>query len=43
MVTAMLLGFLIFLHGKTEKYMPDIKLMLSFHVETVVLMSRVEK
>lgn len=27
-------------NGKTEKYIPDINLMLSFHVECVVLMQR---
>ena len=34
---------LIPLHGKSEKHRPDIKTSLSFHVETVVLMSRVGK
>jgi hypothetical protein len=30
-------------NGQNEKYRPDIKVMLSFHVETVVLMSIEEK
>lgn len=30
-------------NGYNENYTQDINLMLSFHVETVVLMSRVEK
>lgn len=28
------------LHGKSAKHIPDINLMLSFHVETVVLLSQ---